>query len=346
MANDAADIGQVRVAHDARGRRTTFEELEIGKDLGTAEYFVTQSQIDQTCFRLGDLHPYFQLNSPFGGTVAPVYMSYKLTRVLFSQTYSVRGLFYKWGFEFFRPIKVDVKHTVQAVLTEKWIKNDREFVAYESVCKDDQGNVVFKTRRAHVLDFIKRTAPKVGVGIDSPSARTPEGKAASELYWDPNWINDSAAGIGTIEVEPLATLDTGVGAALPQFACHFNQAEFDKRWGWTRVREGANTTLHYDHGAARAEGLKAPIAGGPDVIALILCSALHFFGKNWVSGAKGDLTVARPTFLGDYVVSKGRVIARELLPDGSARLSCEVWVEGHGGDRKITGTLSGIVSAA
>ena len=343
---DDAEIGQVRVSEDARGRRTTYEELEIGKDLGSADFQVSQEQIDQTCFRLGDLHPYFQLESPFGGTVAPVYLSYKLTRNLFSQTYSVRGLFYKWSFEFFKPIKVDVKHKVQAVLTEKWIKKDREFVAYESVCKDEQGEVVFKTRRAHVLDFIKRTAPKVGVGIDSSDARTPEGKAAREDWWDPSWISDSAAGNGKIDIEPLATLDTQVGAALPSFACHFNQAEFDKRWGWTRLREGANTTLHFDHAAARREGLKAPIAGGPDVIALIFRSALHFFGNNWISGAKGDVTVARPTFLGDYVSSKGKVIERAMLADGSMRLTCEVWVEGQSGDRKITGTVSGIVSAA
>ena len=79
------ELGQVRVARDARGVRTTYEELEIGKDLGSAEFLVTQAHIEQACERLNDHHPYFEVASPFGTTVAPVWMSYWVTRMLFSQ---------------------------------------------------------------------------------------------------------------------------------------------------------------------------------------------------------------------------------------------------------------------
>ena len=257
------EVGQVRVLQDGRGRRTAYEELEIGKDLGSAEYIVTQPQIDQMCERLGDHHPYFQLASPFGSTVAPVYMTYKLTRALFSQTYSVRGLFYKWAFEFLQPVRVNARHTVKAVLTDKWIRNDREFVAYESECRNEAGELVFRTRRAHVLDFIKRTAPKVGVGIDSSDARSPEGKAAREEFWDPEWESHiTAAGTGNIEVQPLATRDTQPGALLPSMACHFSEREFEKRWGWAKRRADGNTTVHFAGGLGKPAWTLVPDGHG------------------------------------------------------------------------------------
>lgn len=339
--------GQVRILQDARGRRTTYEELEIGKDLGSAEFVVTQAQIDQTCERMGDHHPFYEVDSPFGGTVAPIYLTYKLTRMLFSQTYSVRGLFYKWAFEFINPIRTNVAYTVSARLTEKWIKNDREFVAYESICTDPQGNTVFTTRRAHVLDYIKRTAPKVGVnGMDTSDARTPAGKAAREPFWEPDWPDeDTAAGTGKIDVVPLAGTDTRLRTPLPSFSLYLSREQFRRHWGWADRRQDANRTLHIEPEAARQEGLPAPVAGGPDIMALTHRSALHFLGTGWLKGGKADLTVARPTFPGDYVTSKGFVKGIELTADGSLRLTCDVWVESQTGEKKVVGTLSGLVPA-
>jgi hypothetical protein len=164
---EATEISQVRVKHDPKGERTDFDKLEIGKDLGSAELLVTQEQIDGMCERREFWHPYYNVSSPFGGTVAPMLLSYGIPRLLFSQVYNVRGLFYKWAFENFLPLRPNVPMVVSARLSEKWVKHDREFVAYEATCKDPDGNIVFTTRRAHALDYIKRTAPKAGEGLDT-----------------------------------------------------------------------------------------------------------------------------------------------------------------------------------
>jgi hypothetical protein len=37
------------------------------------------------------------------------------------------------------------------------------------------------------------------------------------------------------------------------------------------------------------------------------------------------------------------VKAIELQPDGSLRLVCEVWVENQSGEKKVVGTISGLV---
>jgi acyl dehydratase len=335
---------QVRVATDRFGPRTTFEELEIGKDLGTEVFLVTQSQIDQVCDRQEDHHPYYEVNSPFGGTVAPMSMTYMLTRALFSQTYSVRGLFYNWAVECVRPVRPEVRHTVSGRLTEKWIKNDREFVAYESVCKDDKGQVVFTTRRAHVLDFIKRTAPKVGYTEGSSSARTPEARAGREPYWDPDWpADETAAGTGEIEIPPLARMDTPIGAPLPAVSTFLSRKRFIKLQEYHI--KGRAPNLHVSVEAARQEGLPGPVASAPDLMAMIQRCALEFFGAGWLQGGRADLVCRRPTFIGDYVSAKGVVTRRDVLPDGSHRLECDAWVENQKGEKKIAGTISGIVRA-
>jgi hypothetical protein len=341
------ELGQVRIHRDVRGVRSEYDDFEIGKDLGSVEFLVTQAQIDQFCERTEYHHPYFELDSPFGGTVAPVGLTYATTRLLFSQNYSVRGLFYKWAFEFLEPVRPDVHYVVTARLTEKWIKNDREFVAYESVCRDPQGNVIFTTRRAHTLDYIKRTAPKVGDGgIDSADGRGRNMAAMTAMAAAARSGADPAstvAGTGRIEMSPLADRETRLGAPLPTFSVLMSQQRFDKWYARPFADPSGSRSLHIDSDAAHQEGLKAPVAVGPDIIGLVHRSAMHLFGVGWVKGGRADLTVARPTYPGEYVTSKGFVKARELLANGALRLVCEAWVESQTGEKKVVGTVSGVV---
>lgn len=345
-STDPAALGQVRILRDAAGTRTTFDELEIGKDLGSLVWTPTQSQVDQVCERMEDHHPYYEVESPFGGTVVPTHMTYLMIRGLFSQTYSVRGLFYKWGLELLEPIRTGVTYRVDAKLTEKWIRNDREFVAYEGTCTDPRGAVVFRTRRAHVLDFIKRTAPKVGEGaIGTSDARTQAAREARAQVWDAHWpADDTAAGTGRIELAPLARPDTPVGAQLPPNSIYFSRAKFLKRQNMYFA--GANPTLHVSDEAARQEGLPAPVASAPDIMAMCHQCALDFFGAGWLRGGKADLTASRPTYMHEYLTASGVVTSREELPGGAVRLHCEMSVQNQKGEKKVVGKLSGMVPAA
>ena len=165
--NPGPSDGPARVARDARGPRTTFEEIEIGQDLGSLEWTVTESQIDALCESDDDHHEWYSVSSPFGGRVAPVLISYPPIRLLFARKYNVRGLFYELRMEQLQPIIPGQKMTVSGRVVDKWIKRDREYVCYEAVCVDDRGSEVFRTVRTHVLDFIPRTAPRSAVGVDS-----------------------------------------------------------------------------------------------------------------------------------------------------------------------------------
>jgi len=156
-----------RIAEDEAGKRATFDEIEVGQLLGSMEWTPTEAMIDQQCELDLDYHAWFSVDSPWGGRIAPPQISYRPPRWLFSRRYNVRGLFYKWEIENVRPIKAGITLNVSGTLAEKYVKNNREFVVYQVQAVDPDNNVVFRTRRTHVLDFVDRTAPRAGVGLDS-----------------------------------------------------------------------------------------------------------------------------------------------------------------------------------
>mgnify|MGYP003342374160 CR=1 FL=1 len=94
--------------------------------------------------------------------------------------------------------------------------------------------------------------------------------------------------------------------------------------------------------AAKAEGLKAPVAGGPLLLSQLSRMLLLAFGEGWVKGGKMSAKIIRPAYDGDFTTAKG--IVREKVAEGSrTRLVCDVWVEKQTGEKAVVGTASGVV---
>ena len=157
---------RTRVSEDSQGTRAAYEDIRIGESIGQMEWRITDDLIDLQCQLDCDFDPLF---FPQGGgaRIAPPQITYRPPRWLFSRAYNVRGLFVRWESETFRAIEPDTTLTVAGSIVEKFIKKDREFVVYAAEGKDAGGNLIFRTRRTHVLDFVERSAPREGVGIDS-----------------------------------------------------------------------------------------------------------------------------------------------------------------------------------
>lgn len=141
----------------------------------------------------------------------------------------------------------------------------------------------------------------------------------------------------------MASSRTEVGAELPSVRMAMSEGRFE-RWYGPQNYGGPARNLHYDVEAAKAEGLSAPVATGPDISNLIFRSLMDFFGPGWVQGGKASLTIARPTYAHDFLISKGLVKAVED-DNGETRLVCDVWVENQDGEKKVVGTASGLVKA-
>ena len=160
------NLPQARVLEDSQGRRATFEDIEVGHSLGEIEWKITDDLIDLQCQLDQDFDAlYFPQGG--GARIAPPQITYRPPRWLFSRAYNVRGLFVRWESESFRAIESNTTLKVSGSIVEKFVKKEREFVVYQAEGRDVAGNLVFRTRRTHVLDFVERSAPRAGAGIDS-----------------------------------------------------------------------------------------------------------------------------------------------------------------------------------
>jgi acyl dehydratase len=157
---------QVRMVEDATGKRTTYEVIEVGKDLGSFEWTVTPEDIERQCMLDDHWHDWFQKDSPWGGPIAPPQIQSRPPRWLLGRTYNVRGVSYKHDFEYLKPIKPGEKLIISGKISDKYIKRDREFVRWDTFAHDENGGLVFTASRVQAMDVIKRTAPREGVGID------------------------------------------------------------------------------------------------------------------------------------------------------------------------------------
>lgn len=158
---------KTRVLEDGSGRRATFEDIELGRTLEEMEWEITNDLIDLQCIIDQDFDPLFFPQDTGQKRVAPPQITYRPPRWLFSRTYNVRGLFVRWENESFRAIEPNTKIKVTGSIVDKFIKKDREFVVYQAEGRDHAGNLMFRTKRTHVLDVIERSVPRAGAGIDS-----------------------------------------------------------------------------------------------------------------------------------------------------------------------------------
>jgi hypothetical protein len=132
--------------------RTRYSEIEVGAEFAPAEWVVTEPQIDYFCEGNEDHHEWYSVESPWGGRIAPPLMNYRPARGRFSSMYNVRGLLYAYESEYLNPVRPNTIMRITGKITDKWLKNDKAFVAYEVTCEDEDGLPVFWTRRVHLLD--------------------------------------------------------------------------------------------------------------------------------------------------------------------------------------------------
>lgn len=158
---------KTRVLQDSQGRRASFEDIQIGQSLGEMEWQITNELIDLQCQLDQDFDPMYFPQITDSKRVAPPSITYRPPRWLFSRAYNVRGLFVRWENEMFREIQPNTMIKVTGAIVDKYVKKDREFVVYQAEGQDGDGNLVFRSKRTHVLDFVERSAPRAGAGIDS-----------------------------------------------------------------------------------------------------------------------------------------------------------------------------------
>lgn len=165
---DRHQTSQTRIARDSNGERSSYDEIVVGQDLGTLDWEVREEDIVKQRMIDDDEAPMFvDGGESYESMIAPPQLNYRPPRWLFSRTYNVRGVLYRWGFESFAPLRPGTTVKVAGYVSDKWIKNDREFVEYTATGTNQNGELLFRSSRVHALDVITRSAPRDGVGVDS-----------------------------------------------------------------------------------------------------------------------------------------------------------------------------------
>jgi acyl dehydratase len=93
--------------------------------------------------------------------------------------------------------------------------------------------------------------------------------------------------------------------------------------------------IHSDPVAASRAGFMAPIAAGEQTLAVIAEWLAARFGARFVRGGRIEVTLTRPVFYGDTLVSHA-VVAKE----GKGVLLFNIWVENQHCERVLEGVAS------
>ena len=90
--------------------------------------------------------------------------------------------------------------------------------------------------------------------------------------------------------------------------------------------------IHSDPAAASRAGFTAPIAAGEQTLAVIAEWLTAKFGARFTRGGRIEVTLTRPVFYGDTLVSHA-VAAHEE----KSNLRLDIWVENQNGERVLEG---------
>ena len=121
----------------------SFAALEVGEDLGSVVHDVTPELVRDYAESTGDTHGWHTGgDSPFGEAVAhPALATIFSTRLLVHSGYehSSGGIHAKQEYEFLAPMRIGARVTTRGTVTEKYIRNGRNYIVYETCSVDELG---------------------------------------------------------------------------------------------------------------------------------------------------------------------------------------------------------------
>jgi acyl dehydratase len=300
---------------DAPGRRTPFEEIEIGKVVGPISWRLSKRMIDRQVIITSEFDDWHVKSSPYGDPVATIWTSYRAERRLLSDYVNVRGLVVGVDFESFHPLQAGM-YWLTVSITEKWQAKGRDFFKYEVICTDESGREMYRLRRTNVMQFRNTEGQAREYEVE---------KADTGRQDEPTVSRDTPIGH---ELEPVP-LDLTNGAIVAMEMGSFSHPD-------------APRNIHSDHEAAAREGLPALVGAGPHMASPISHMMLNSFRAGWTEGGKLDIRF-KMLGLPGQLLAKG-VVKSKADEGPSVRVHCDVWVENQDGDILVAGQASALVS--
>ena len=121
------------------------KEFQIGDDLGSHEYVVTEEMVREFADGLEDHHPWYLEGSPFGSPIAHPTMTVRDFSPLIKKLgrEAASGLHAKQETELFNPVKIGTRVTVRGKVADRYEKPGRKYLVWEySVFDEDNVELV------------------------------------------------------------------------------------------------------------------------------------------------------------------------------------------------------------
>jgi 3-hydroxybutyryl-CoA dehydratase len=284
-------------------------ELPVGLDLGTHEIEITPELVATYAAGTADAHPWYTGASPFGGAVAPALL-------LHSEVYNYNEWYLPnvWGnlharqeWELFAPVAVGERVTTRAMVVDRYVKRNRDYVVNEVQVYSPGGRLVHRgrTHQSFLLDESRE-----GHAVDKQREKSSERRF------------QIGAGEVAETIEPLEKQVT---------------LEMCKTFSPGR-------SYHNDVEAAKKLGFPDIVVQGMMPICFVSELMTRRFGEGWFAGGRMDVRLVNVLWGGDGGATV-RGVVREFTPEGARRRAhCEVWVEKQDGTKVIVGAASAVVS--
>jgi acyl dehydratase len=127
-------------------RRISYDTVEVGEALQSNDLVVKPEDVETFAYAVGDHHPWYFEDSPFGGPIAHPTLLGNQALLMRHNKYEVdAGLHAAMQFEFLQPVRAGMRVRTRGSVLDKYEKRGRHYMVTGFVTTDeDSGEVLMR----------------------------------------------------------------------------------------------------------------------------------------------------------------------------------------------------------
>ena len=139
-----------------------YENLEIGEDLGTRSFVITDEMIQDCAESIESHHNWYFKDSPLGGRIAPPTIFDNESLRMLDTCYARFGSIHaKQTWRFLKPVLVGTKVYVNVRIADKFVKREKGYFIMELIAKDDRGDTACMGQHTSVVSLVRKQGTDV-----------------------------------------------------------------------------------------------------------------------------------------------------------------------------------------
>ena len=283
------------------------KEVVVGRDFGGIAYDITPALVATYIAGTGDDNPWYRGQSPLGDALAPALILHSAVyRNLEWYLPNIYGnLHARQEWQLFAPVKVGERLTTRAVIVDRYLKRDREYVVNEVIVTNAAGQIV-SLSRTHQSFLLPEQTTK-GFVVDR--SREKDSKRSFKI---------GERGGESIE-SPMRRVTEEMCMAF----------------------SGPARNYHNDKQKAVELGFPEIVVQGMLSVCMVAEMMTQRFGLGFLYGGRMDLRLVNVVWGNDVTGPKGLIV--ETHPEGKrTRAEVEVWCDKSDGTKTIVGSASAL----